>query len=154
MKTKDLIKKVNVVKGLAAFDEGHRVTFYEIGQTFPFYTMAKKNVDFGQGVSNFRNLSNTNITRIICVIDTIREYLETPLNEREEPKLYNVKFPAITRDGKPIYLARHTGENDRHGVDWSSKDYIEKMKSQFAFTEQEIKDINGSYWEFAEEVEA
>lgn len=152
MKTKDLIKKVNVVKGLAAYDEGHRLTFYEIGQTFPFYTMDKKNVDFGQGDSNFRNLRDANITRVICVIDAIREYLETPLNEREEPKLYNVKFPAITRDGKPIYLARHTGENDRIGVDWSSKGYIEKIKSQFAFTEQEIKDINASYWEFAEEV--
>lgn len=152
MKTKDLIKKVNVIKGLAAFDEGHRVTFYEIGQTFPFYTMAKKNDDFGQGVSKFKNLSDTNITRLICVVDAIREYLETPPEEREEPKLYNVKFPAITRDGKPIYLARDTGENDRIGVDWSSKDYIKKIKSQYAFTEAEIKDINASYWEFAEEV--
>ena len=82
----------------------------------------------------------------------IIEYLDTPNSEREEPKLYNVKFPGITRDGNPIYLARHTGENDRIGVDWSSKGYVEKIKSQFAFTEQEIKNVNGSYWEFAEEV--
>lgn len=86
------------------------------------------------------------------IFDLCTQLAKTPLTEREDPKLYNVKFPGITRDGKPIYLARNTGENDRIGVDWSSKGYIEKIKSQFAFTEQEIKDINWSYWEFAEEV--
>ena len=84
MKTKELIKKVNVVKGIAACEETHRLTFYEIGQTFPFYTMDKKNVDFGQGDSNFRNLSDTNMSRLSYVIYAIREYLETPLAEREE----------------------------------------------------------------------
>jgi len=94
MKTKDLIKKVNVVKGLAAFDEGHRVTFYEIGQDFPFYTMDKKNVDFGQGDSNFANLRDTNMSRLSYVIDAIREYLETPLAEREEEKRYRLRIVA------------------------------------------------------------
>ena len=88
MKTKELIKKVNVVKGIAACEETHRLTFYEIGQTFPFYTMDKKNVDFGQGDSNFRNLSDTNMSRLSYVIDAIREHLETPLAEREEEKRY------------------------------------------------------------------
>ena len=92
MKTKELIKKVNVVKGIAACEETHRLTFYEIGQTFPFYTMDKKNVDFGQGNSNFRNLSDTNMSQLSYVIDAIREHLETPLAEREEEKRYYLRL--------------------------------------------------------------
>ena len=107
MKTKELIKKVNVVKGIAACEETHRLTFYEIGQTFPFYTMDKKNVDFGQGDSNFRNLSDTNMSRLSYVIYAIREYLETPLAEREEEKRYRLRLDVPMLD-KPLYL--HYGE--------------------------------------------
>lgn len=154
MKTKDLIKKVNVVKGLAAYDEGHVVTFYEIGQAFPFYTMNKKNVDFRLGVSNFGNLRDTNISRLSCVIDAIREYLETPLTEREEEKLYRVKFPSITRWGNAVYLQKDTSDKDPIGVDWSPEDFIFYEKPiDYIFTEQEIKAIHEAYWQFAEEVE-
>ena len=37
------------------------------------------------------------------VLKLIVEYLDTPNSEREEEKLYRVKFPAITRLGRNIY---------------------------------------------------
>lgn len=152
MKTKELISRFTRYEGLYVQDMGDRLEFKEAGSENAFYTVPKWATHLSNGSTNLRNISKSRMLPLFNGMVDIVTYLNTPPEEREDPKLYNVKFPGITRDGKPIYLARHTGENDRIGVDWSSKDYIERIKSQFAFTEQEIKAINGSYWEFAEEV--
>ena len=147
MKTKELIKKVNVVKGIAACEETHRLTFYEIGQTFPFYTMDKKNVDFGQGDSNFRNLSDTNMSRLSYVIDAIREHLETPLAEREEEKRYwlqKIPVPLLDKGTEKKWLWKYTGTKPFNifGVDITKTD---RSTYQTIFTESEIAqmDITG-----------
>ena len=145
MKTKELINRVNGVKGIDAYNEDHRVNFYEIGQTFPFYTMDKKNVDFGQGVSNFANLRDTNMSRLSYVIDAIREYLETPLAEREEEKLYRLGLvvPPLLRTGhaKPSYLVIKCVD----GSPDTSYSPMEYEGFQKIFTESEIAqmDITG-----------
>ena len=142
MKTKELIKKVNVVKGIAACEETHRLTFYEIGQTFPFYTMDKKNVDFGQGDSNFRNLSDTNMSRLSYVIYAIREYLETPLAEREEEKRYYLRnaSPLLRGSGRG-YLAKNKDTLEYYALSLNCSDEF----YQTIFTESEIAqmDITG-----------
>lgn len=152
MKTKELIEKTNELRLIGAKQIKEYILFYEKNYGFEFYAYPLWGTTRGDGTATLKNAGDIYMVDLFELLDFIDEYRHTPESEREDPKLYNVKFPAITRDGKPIYLARHTGENDRIGVDWSSKGYIEKIKSQFAFTEQEIKDINASYWEFAEEV--
>ena len=78
---------------------------------------------------------------------------KTPLAEREEEKLYRVKFPSITRWGDAVYLKKDTSDQDPIGVDWSSEDFISYGKPiDYIFTEQEIKDIDERYFLFAEEV--
>ena len=88
------------------------------------------------------------------LFDLAYQLAKTPLAEREEEKKYRVKFPSITRWGNAVYLQKDTSDEDPIGVDWSHEDFIFYEKPiDYIFTEQEIKDINASYWEFAEEVE-
>ena len=144
MKTKELINRVNGVKGIDAYNEDHRVNFYEIGQTFPFYTMDKKNVDFGQGVSNFANLRDTNMSRLSYVIDAIREYLETPLAEREEEKRYwlrKIPVPLLDKEGEKEWLWKYTGPATFNifGVDTTK---IDSELYKTIFTESEIAEMD------------
>ena len=83
----------------------------------------------------------------------IIEYLDTPNSEREEEKLYRVKFPNIKRSGLPIILTKVNWDGSGYTtMDWPCESYVEKHPEQFNFTEQEIKDIDERYFLFAEEV--
>ena len=86
------------------------------------------------------------------VLKLIVEYLDTPITEREEEKLYRVKFPAITRSGQNIYLSKEKGCVDPLGIDWSGEPFIHDRSSFCTFTEQEIKDIDERYLAFKVEV--
>ena len=87
-----------------------------------------------------------------CVLKLIVEYLDTPNSEREEEKKYRVKFPAITRLGRNIYLSKEKGCVDPLGIDWSGETFIHDRPSLYTFTEQEIKDIDERYLAFKVEV--
>lgn len=153
MKTKELISAITRYEGLYVKDMGDHLEFKEVGSENAFYTLPKWAVRLENGHTNLRNINKAKILSVWGVIENIRLYLKTPLDEREEPKQYRVKFPGITRGGHSIYLARNTGNRDPIGIDWSPKDYIvDEFPDDYIFTEQEIKDINVSYWEFAEEV--
>ena len=86
------------------------------------------------------------------VLKLIVEYLDTPNSEREEEKLYNVIFPTIQRDGNSIYMAKDNSNGDPLGIDWSGSTYMKRNPTKFAFTEQEIKDIDERYLAFKVEV--
>ena len=87
------------------------------------------------------------------LFDLAYKLAKTPLAEREEEKLYRVKFPSITRWGSAVYLQKDTSDKDPIGVDWSPEDFIfDEKPIDYLFTEQEIKDIDERYFLFAEEV--
>ena len=86
------------------------------------------------------------------LFDLAYQLAKTPLAEREEEKLYRVKFPSITRGGRKIYLSKERGCVDPISVDWSEEIYIHDRSGLYTFTEQEIKDIDERYFLFAEEV--
>ena len=86
------------------------------------------------------------------LFDLAYQLAKTPLAEREEEKLYNVIFPTIQRDGNFIYMAKDNSNGDPLGIDWSDSTYMKRNPTNFAFTEQEIKDIDERYFLFAEEV--
>ena len=87
------------------------------------------------------------------LFDLAYQLAKTPLAEREEEKLYRVKFPTITRNGNAIYLQKDTGKKDPLGVDWSTEDFIfDEKPTDYIFTEQEIKDIDERYLAFKVEV--
>ena len=86
------------------------------------------------------------------LFDLAYQLAKTPLAEREEEKKYRVKFPAITRLGRNIYLSKEKGCVDPLGIDWSGETFIHDRPSLYTFTEQEIKDIDERYFLFAEEV--
>ena len=78
---------------------------------------------------------------------------KTPLAEREEEKLYRVKFPNIKRSGLPIILTKVNWDGSGYTtMDWPCESYVEKHPEQFNFTEQEIKDIDERYLAFKVEV--
>ena len=77
---------------------------------------------------------------------------KTPLAEREEEKLYRVKFPNVTRSGNSIYLEKEQSSKDKVGVDWSHEDFMFEEPRSYIFTEQEIKDIDERYLAFKVEV--
>ena len=80
------------------------------------------------------------------------ELAKTPLAEREEEKLYRVKFPNVTRSGNSIYLEKKQSSKDKVGVDWRHEDFIFEEPHSYIFTEQEIKDIDERYLAFKVEV--
>ena len=87
------------------------------------------------------------------VLKLIVEYLDTPNSEREEEKLYRVKFPNIKRSGLPIILTKVNWDGSGYTtMDWPCESYVEKHPEQFNFTEQEIKDIDERYLAFKVEV--
>ena len=86
------------------------------------------------------------------LFDLAYQLAKTPLAEREEEKLYNVIFPTIQRDGNFIYMAKNNSNGDPLGVDWSDSIYMKRNPTKFAFTEQEIKDIDERYLAFKVEV--
>ena len=87
------------------------------------------------------------------VLKLIVEYLDTPNSEREEEKLYRVKFPNIKRSGLPIILTKVNWDGSGYmTTDCPCESYIEKHPELYTFTEQEIKDIDERYFLFAEEV--
>ena len=87
------------------------------------------------------------------VLKLIVEYLDTPNSEREEEKLYRVKFPNIKQSGLPIRLTKVNWDGSGYmTTDWPCESYVEKHLEQYTFTEKEIKDIDERYFLFAEEV--
>lgn len=86
------------------------------------------------------------------LFDLAYQLAKTPLAEREEEKLYNVKFPAITRFGRNIYLSKEKGCVDPISVDWSGETFVHDRSDLYTFTEQEIKDIDERYLAFKVEV--
>ena len=86
------------------------------------------------------------------LFDLAYQLAKTPLAEREEEKLYNVIFPTIKRDGNFIYMAKDNSNGDPLGIDWSDSTYMKRNPTKFAFTEQEIKDIDERYLAFKVEV--
>ena len=86
------------------------------------------------------------------LFDLAYQLAKTPLSEREEEKRYRVKFPAITRLGRNIYLSKEKGCVDPLGIDWSAETFIHDRPSLYTFTEQEIKDIDERYLAFKVEV--
>ena len=87
------------------------------------------------------------------LFDLAYKLAKTPLAEREEEKLYRVKFPSITRWGNAVYLQKDTSDKDPIGVDWSPEDFIfDEKPTDYIFTEQEIKDIDERYLAFKVEV--
>ena len=86
------------------------------------------------------------------LFDLAYQLTKTPLVEREEEKKYRVKFPAITRLGRNIYLSKEKGCVDPLGIDWSGETFIHDRPSLYTFTEQEIKDIDERYLAFKVEV--
>ena len=87
------------------------------------------------------------------LFDLAYKLAKTPLAEREEEKKYRVKFPNIKRSGLPIILTKVNWDGSGYTtMDWPCESYVEKHPEQFAFTEQEIKDIDERYFLFAEEV--
>ena len=102
------------------------------------------------GWSGFNNLTEDQKLKLY---DLAYQLAKTPLAEREEEKLYRVKFPSITRWGNAVYLQKDTSDKDPIGVDWSPEDFIFYGKPiDYIFTEQEIKDIDERYLAFKVEV--
>ena len=86
------------------------------------------------------------------LFDLAYQLAKTPLAEREEEKRYNVIFPTIQRDGNFIYMAKDNSNGDPLGIDWSSSNHMKSNPEFYAFTEQEIKDIDERYLAFKVEV--
>ena len=102
------------------------------------------------GWSGFNNLTED---QKLELYDLSYQLAKTPPTEREEEKLYRVKFPNIKRSGLPIILTKVNWDGSGYTtMDWPCESYVEKHPEQFNFTEQEIKDIDERYFLFAEEV--
>ena len=100
----------------------------------------------------FRGNYSSEIDRNL--LNLVVGYLNTPKEDREDPKRYRVKFPGISRDGRNIYLMRQSNRDGTYGIDWSPEEYIfDDFPDGYLFTEKEIKSINEHYWHFAEEGE-
>ena len=102
------------------------------------------------GWSGFNNLTEDQKLKLY---DLAYQLAKTPLAEREEEKLYRVKFPNIKQSGLPIILTKVNWDGSGYTTtDCPCESYIEKHLEQYTFTEKEIKDIDERYLAFKVEV--
>ena len=151
MKTKEFIKSVEAL-GFQTHVSGKKIKVcdemrgYGVGD--PMFIITP---DFPEVYipSEFYMLSIERFTALKLII----EYLDTPITEREEEKLYHVKFPNIKQSGLPIMLTKVNWDGSGYTTtDCPCESYIEKHLERYTFTEKEIKDIDERYFLFAEEV--
>ena len=151
MKTKEFIKSVEAL-GFQTHVSGKKIKVcdemrgYGVGD--PMFIITP---DFPEVYipSEFYMLSIERFTALKLII----EYLDTPITEREEEKLYHVKFPNIKQSGLPIMLTKVNWDGSGYTTtDCPCESYIEKHPELYTFTEQEIKDIDERYLAFKVEV--
>ena len=150
MKTKEFIKSVEAL-GFQTHVSGKKIKVCDemrgYGVDSPMFILTSDLPEvYTQNELYISSLERRGVLKLIV------EYLDTPNSEREEEKLYNVIFPTIQRDGNFIYMAKDNSNGDPLGIDWSDSIYMKRNPTNFAFTEQEIKDIDERYFLFAEEV--
>ena len=150
MKTKEFIKSVEAL-GFQTYVNGKKIKVCDgmrgYGADDPMFILTSDLPEV-YVPSEFYMLSIERFTALKLII----EYLDTPITEREEEKLYNVIFPTIQRDGNFIYMAKDNSNGDPLSVDWSDSIYMKRNPTKFAFTEQEIKAIDERYLAFKVEV--
>lgn len=151
MKTKEFIKSVEAL-GFQTHVSGKKIKVCDemrgYGFSDPMFILTSDLVDVHMPADFYIS----SIERL-GVLKLVVEYLDTPLAEREEEKLYRVKFPNIKRSGLPIILTKVNWDGSGYTtMDWPCESYVEKHPEQFAFTEQEIKDIDERYLAFKVEV--
>ena len=150
MKTKEFIKSVEAL-GFQTYVNGKKIKVCDgmrgYGIDSPMFILTSDLPEvYTQNELYISSLERRGVLKLIV------EYLDTPNSEREEEKLYNVIFPTIQRDGNFIYMAKNNSNGDPLGVDWSDSIYMKRNPTKFAFTEQEIKDIDERYLAFKVEV--
>ena len=82
----------------------------------------------------------------------LSKFAHTPLEERSDKKIYNVILPLDGEIRQTRYLQRIELGMTSFKFDNSSYDFVKRNPELYAFTEQEIKDIDERYFLFAEEV--
>jgi len=96
MKTSELIKRVKNELMLRAVVEGLYVVFYECDSEEEFYKYPVDGTDIGEGISYMWNINNSSMKDILNLGGILKEYRETPCNERKEGKKYLVWYETIS----------------------------------------------------------
>lgn len=91
-----------------------------------------------KSAENFANLRDTNMSRLSYVIDAIREYLETPLSEREEEKRYWLRL-ATKID---VYEDRRYLNMDIPNEKYTLSENKDDAYYKAIFTESEITEMD------------
>lgn len=79
------------------------------------------------------------------------EYLWQFAEPVEEPK-FIVPLKGLSRDGRQVFLIKDAVYRSDN-LDWSKERYLHDNVDDYALTEEEIKNIDWAYWEFAIPVE-
>lgn len=140
MKTKEFIKKVKEM-GYHAKNMGFNLAVWGINNREVF-----AHISTGRSHILYLNTSDFYLIRL-CL-----EYAETPIEEREDEKLYTVQLPDALKRGKRIFALGKLKEHE-------SEIIIQKVKKETLncdrckLTESEIKRNHEYLWQFAKEVE-
>lgn len=142
MKTKKFIEKVKEMGFLVVRNELGllSVSSYQVGRA------KVSEVKFGVLDTNLNGFEMLNESRKSEFLRLLTEYALTPINEREEPKLYYVKAPGFPEER--AYLNKVLNISS---VAFGSKNDSESFRTRL--TEEEIKSIDPIYWEMRVEVE-
>ena len=141
MKTKEFIKRVTELRYISVHDELFKTITIKhqllIGYSAKVETMIERRVSL--------NTDDFNL------IELCLEYAETPIERREEPKLYNVILPDSLKRGRRVYalgkLVEHEDEVIIQKINLST---LENPRCRL--TEEEIKCNHAYLWQFAREV--
>jgi len=146
MKTEEFIERVEEI--------GCESLNYEVVQSSIYLAVVVK--DFYETVavdiSKIRVNTISFKTGDYDLIKLCLEYAETPIEEREEPKLYTVVLPDSLKRGRRVYalgkLVEHEDEVIIQKINLST---LENPRCRL--TEEEIKCNHGYLYQFAKEVE-
>ena len=95
MKTSELIERAKDEVMLKAVVEGLYIVFYEWDSEEEFYKYPIDGTNIDEGISCMRNINDYSMKDILNLGWILKEYRETPCNERKEGKKYLVWYETI-----------------------------------------------------------
>ena len=144
MKTKEFIQLMKRYEALYAKELKDSIAFYEVGSSDPYFILPKDAVHISEGSTNLRNIKKTNFVTLLDIGDHIVDYLNTPIEEREEEKRYWLrKIPVpLLKESDDLWYYEPINKLFKPGVD---RDRTDNEKYKSIFTESEINqmDITG-----------
>ena len=94
MKTKELIEQINKSLYIRVYEDTYNLNFHTETSDLCFYILSNYSMEISQATTTTINLSGATLRDLSEMILLLNEWLETPVEDREEEKRYRLRIVA------------------------------------------------------------